>query len=532
MSFVTNPSQQMTLDDSTLHLTKREQKALENSWAKTFADEVFPMIREEPFSVLYCQDNGAPNTPVNVTVGAEIIRACFGYSDDAMVEGLMLDIRLQYALHTTSYEEQPLSDKSLQRFRRRCYQYELKTGIDLMHDCISSLSKSIAKVMNISGKTRRMDSMMIEANIKKLSRMELIYTCIADVVLRLKKEKVENIPESLLHYAEANDFNQTFYYAKQTDYSERCINLLADAETLLTFCKEGYDDWKEYKLFSRCMSEQTVCDENGRRLATKEDGTMHSSILQNPSDPEATFRSKAGQEHRGYVANLEESVGENGSVVTEYQFEQNTYSDEKFLHDSLESMEPSKETITLTTDGAYATPKNIELASEKNVRLISTNLIGRKANEFYADFTLSPDGKQILSCPGKSDPILQGHPYKNGQMRVLFPISACHNCPHKDQCTAKKGKHSAAFTISISAINRAKTQKMMHEEEGRNYAKLRNGVETLPSLLRRKYQVDALPRGRLPGKLFFGIKIAALNFKKLLTFRKGVGNYAKNPVIA
>jgi len=50
-------------------------------------------------------------------------------------------------------------------------------------------------------------------------------------------------------------------------------------------------------------------------------------MLQNPSDPDATFRSKAGEEHRGYVANLEESVGENGSVITDYQFEQNIYSD-------------------------------------------------------------------------------------------------------------------------------------------------------------------------------------------------------------
>ena len=51
---------------------------------------------------------------------------------------------------------------------------------------------------------------------------------------------------------------------------------------------------------------------------------MKSTMLQNPSDPEATFRNKAGKEHRGYAANLEESVGADGSVVTEYQYEQTT----------------------------------------------------------------------------------------------------------------------------------------------------------------------------------------------------------------
>ena len=36
-----------------------------------------------------------------------------------------------------------------------------------------------------------------------------------------------------------------------------------------------------------------------------------SKVLLNPSDPEATFRRKAGGKYLGYVANLVETVGEN-----------------------------------------------------------------------------------------------------------------------------------------------------------------------------------------------------------------------------
>ena len=49
-----------------------------------------------------------------------IIKELFGISDDEVVDNLMLDPRYQVALHTTSFEEQPLSDKSLSRFRIRC----------------------------------------------------------------------------------------------------------------------------------------------------------------------------------------------------------------------------------------------------------------------------------------------------------------------------------------------------------------------------------------------------------------------------
>lgn len=61
---------------------------------------------------------------MNVCVGALIIREMFQISDDEMVENLMLDPRYQYTLHTTSFDEQPMSDKTLSRFRKRCYDYD------------------------------------------------------------------------------------------------------------------------------------------------------------------------------------------------------------------------------------------------------------------------------------------------------------------------------------------------------------------------------------------------------------------------
>ena len=134
MSFKENAYQQMSFTDSFSGLTAREQKALEKSWAKVFADEIFPAIDEKRFSVLYSDKASRPNTPVNVIVGALIIKELFDYSDDEMVENLMLDFRIQYALHTTSFEEQPLSDKTLSRFRKRCYDYETLHNKDLYHD--------------------------------------------------------------------------------------------------------------------------------------------------------------------------------------------------------------------------------------------------------------------------------------------------------------------------------------------------------------------------------------------------------------
>ena len=55
------------------------------------------------------EDASCPNTPVNVCVGALILKELLNLTDDEMVESLAFDVQFQYALHTTSFEEQPLS---------------------------------------------------------------------------------------------------------------------------------------------------------------------------------------------------------------------------------------------------------------------------------------------------------------------------------------------------------------------------------------------------------------------------------------
>ena len=72
----------------------------------------------------------------------------------------------------------------------------------------------------------------------------------------------------------------------------------------------------------------------------------------------------------------------------------------------------------------------------------------------------------------------------------------------------------------------------MQSEEFSNLARLRNGVKTIPVNIRKNYHFDKLPRGKQRGKFFFGSKIAALNFRKPFGFRKSLGNYAQNPLLA
>ena len=529
MSYRPNRAQQLTFEDNLNHLTDRERRFLDKSWAKIFGDDLFPLIDEDMFSVLYSEKDSRPNTPVNILVGASIIKEMMGYSYDEMYTSLMFDIRLQYALHTTSYEEQPLSDKSLERFLKRVADYKEKTEIDLIHDCIVGLSKSIAKIMRISGKCFRMDSMMLDALITNLSRPELIYTCLSNLVKELNKTNIE-LPEELIHYTQPNDFNAVIYHDKKTS-KEKMEVLLKDVDTVYEICsKHKYEKTAAYRLFDRCMNEQTIVEDGVRRLRTKKEG-INSSMLQNPSDPDATYREKAGKGHKGYVANFEESVGTNGSVITDYQFEQNTYSDEQFLKDNLENKEVQEDGTILTTDAAYISEENKQLAESKNITLIATNLTGKETPDIMGDFEFNEEGTQITKCPAGHEPIKSTYYEKTGTCRAVFDKKCCENCPHKEECKAKFGKKNAAVTTSIKSKNRALTQRQRKTKEFKYYSRFRNGVETVPSMMRRLFGADNLPRGKKRGSLVFGFKIGAFNMGKLMRFRMGMGKYAQNPII-
>ena len=123
----------------------------------------------------------------------------------------MFDVRYQYALHTTSFEEQPLSDRTLSRFRARVLAYETEHDVDLIHECTVKMAKELSEFMKITPNMQRMDSLMIAANIRNLSLLELFYTCVANLA-KIMNQREKEIPEKQHHYIEKDDYNRCIYH--------------------------------------------------------------------------------------------------------------------------------------------------------------------------------------------------------------------------------------------------------------------------------------------------------------------------------
>ena len=510
MGFQKNAFQQITLTDRMNTLTERERRFLDNSWAKPFAEKIFPKINEEKFEVLYCNDNGRPNTPVNIIIGSLLLKELTGITDEDLLESIILDIRYQYALHLTSCEEIPFSDRTVSRFRERLYWHEMDTGEDLIKEEITRLSSEFAELMNISGNLKRMDSVMVSSSCKDMGRLELIYTCVSNLVKALVKAgETGKLPEHLLKYAEESDKNSVCYRLEKDELPKKLEEVTANALELFKIAEELNAGYDEFQLLERLLDDQT---EAGK---LKPNNQISPKSLQNPSDEDATFRRKAGKGYHGYVANFIEDCGENGNIITDYDYDVNVHSDTDFAAETIEKLGPQEERTIVITDGAYASDENFKAAEENNIELVATALTGKKPPKIVLEFQIEEN--TIKTCPEGHTPIESSYSEEKEQYTAYFDKNTCESCPRREECPVTIQKKRAVVKLSTTAVERARYSEMLSTEDYKAFARKRNGVEGIPSILRRRYRIDEMPvRGLVRSKMWFGFKIGAINVKRVI----------------
>lgn len=117
---------------------ERVQKAVKTSWAASFGDRVYPMIKESLFDPLY-STQGRPAAPTNVLVGACILQLLLGISEDELFLRMLTDLTIQYALHRTTDEKLPFSKVTFRRFKMRMIHYYEVSGEDLFQKCCQEI---------------------------------------------------------------------------------------------------------------------------------------------------------------------------------------------------------------------------------------------------------------------------------------------------------------------------------------------------------------------------------------------------------
>lgn len=125
----------------------------------------------------------------------------------------------------------------------------------------------------------------------------------------------------------------------------------------------------------------------------------------------------------------------------------------------------------------------MQLATDNGIKLTGTSMTGRKTPDLMAGFEIDEKNRRIV-------------------------------CPHGKRPTE-------------SDMTRAQMQQQMHGAEYEQNYWFRNGVEAIPSKLRRDQNIDRMPfRGLLCKKQVYALAVVAINARRVVRYAKEDGKKA------
>ena len=518
--FKPNPNiGQINIEDPYLLYPKYIQKTLKKTWAHFFYQHIFKNINEERFSVLFSENYSRPNAPVNILIGLLFLKEINGWIDEDMIGALYYDYRVQYALGITDFEKERVCINTIGNFRARLYEYSAKHGIDLLEEEVNTLTGTLIEFINMNTSKARQDSLMISANCKRMGRLELVYTVNANMVKQLAKAWEARIPESCRHYLEEHDKAKHVYRLKKDEVSGKLNQLLNETLELYDATPESLREGQAFVNLARLLDEQTKKTEDG--FVPKDNSEILASSLQNPSEPDATYRKKGNKQHVGYVLNTVEARDqEKGvSIVIHHEQQPNTTSDVDLGKNALDTDLGGVE--TLANDGAYYSADTVEKAEEKGIEMGFSAMTGMKTSESQIgvnEFSIDED-EQIRACPAGFAPESSEYKADKETYSAKFAKENCAACPLFDNCPVKEQKRFNKVTFTKKTLQADICRAKMGEPRYQELAAFRAGVEGIPSVLRRKYAIDHIPvRGLKRSRIWVNCKIMAYNFMSVFGY--------------
>lgn len=515
---------QGSMFDPLYTMTDRQLRKLENGWADQFRKAILPELikLEDLFAPLYSSTpNSRPSTPTYLMLGMLMLKSMFGLTDEEMESRMAFSIDFQYALGTTSFDRQPINQRTLNRFRAANALYTEETGIDLMARFVEEMAQFQKKEFLGANRKRRMDSIMIDNGCRKLSRLQLAHV-VTKNALSVLDENTITIPEGLHHYIEDFDENAVTYHSK-LPAAQKLETAFRDACAARDLFPDSLKNCEEFGLLSRFISEQIIVNSDGEFESIRDGKELTSTTLNNPAEPESTIRKKAGEVHQGYVGNFAETVDLDSGrkIIDSVDFQQNICSDIKFAKDEIQKMAENGDTTPLVADGAYISDETVKMAAENGIEFSGTAMTGKETPDLTAEFVIDEEEQTVICPSGKAaDRATYSEKTESWSASWLLD-SACKDCPFHGtgECPLKKHKRVRSGIISQKKIDRAEMQRSMHGEKFEENYKFRNGVEAIPSQLRRDQNIDHLPfRGLLRKKQGYVLAVAAINARRVLRY--------------
>lgn len=534
---------------SEVQLSESARHRLEQSWARPFAELVYPILleAESEFADLYSSQTGRPVWSVARKLGVCLLQEMLDLDDQRALDELAFDIRWQYALGFGEDEDPYLSRRSLCEFRSRLV--EVDPQMERIRRLFERVRDEAMDALGVDPSIQRVDSTLVESNIRRRGRLDLIATTLKHFLKELQAEQprlLGQLSEGLMEWAQAKNsrgwFTAPAGKSKQQEALEQLGSWLFELKASFEE-HESIKAWESFECAMRVLEEHfewepdpdppprkeakpgatsTHLQVRKHAVSQRDDGTT----LQSPHDPDAA----KGHKGVGYMVHFSETCHNEKApeLLTDYLVETANQADQNKSKVIIRSQKHQGiDLVRLFADGGYMTSSALQTAADWGVTLNGpvsvatydeTQMLGR------ADFDWTDKGR-IEACPAGQPPVdhrLRTWDDGRRYLYAFFDPKTCADCPLSDHCiTRTKGNQRLLALVPKLLLRDQAVARQRHGKWWDAY-QIRSGIEATISELKRAHGMRKLRVRRMVRvKMAVGLKACACNIKRWLKTETG-----------
>lgn len=490
--------QQPPLISSVQALPDAQRQRLDNSWAGVFYREFFCRIDEDVFKILYADQPSRPNIPVNVLVALEVLKAGFGWSDEEMYDAYLFNLQVRYALGLQQLGDDAFDLRTIYYFRHRLSVHMQTTAENLLDTVFTQVTDQQLAAFHLQTGRLRMDATFVSSNIRTMTRLQLLVEMVQRFYRILSDADRQLYAVEFAPYVQGTT-NQFVYRIKGQDAGAHIAQIGLLFARLLPACYEGYGQQDTYRLCQRVFAEHYVVEQE--RVRVKQGAELNAQTLQSPDDPDATFRTKGGEHHVGYVSNVTETCDPTNplQLIVDMRTAPNVTDDSLLLAGALPAVAQRMLVQDLSTDGGYNALLTRQTMRALQVHHSVTALRGRQPQGLgLAAFSIANGerGPEAITCPGGQTAVLMN---KGTEWYAAhFAAIDCAGCPYLNQCPTKPLKRLPQRVVRARLrhleVAQQRRELLLATGDERNR---RVAIEGTISALKRPYANGQLPVRRL-----------------------------------
>jgi len=535
---------QSSMFESSFQMSERKRRRLEKTWAKDYRTHCLPMIDEEIFRPLYCEDNGAPCKSIRLVVAVELMKAMFDLTDEETEQRVDFDIRWHTALGLDPYNDDDyVCQRTLQNFRVRMAK---KPVIGLLFDDL--LDKQVTR-LGTKTDVQRFDTTQIRSNFARLTRLGLFCETHRVLLKALRREAeavLATIPGSLRRRYLRDDGGDSSYDDARASDSRRRLDVAARDAYRLREALRGVELPTEateaYRILVRLVEEhceivsapQSSADGDADAdlapvpVVPKEAKTLTGDVLQTPHDPDVTYSGHKGQ---GYALTLAETCNPENEVqlITHFSVDPACESDADRVEPTLAALdERGVMPETVLADTSFGSVENVAAAARQGVELIAPQPGSSGVEEESSlcvrdeEFTIQLVPSQPPSvCPCGIEAlatVLRDDPEVGPVALLRMPTQSCAACRRRGWCSSLLQDNGDTLALISLKDNLPPHRRAAEQTDAFLDAyRPRAGIEGTNSELKRGQGLDALRvRGEQRVKNASGFRVMACNLKRML----------------